>query len=42
MNATDPFEEADKLEALYEQGFCYDCGERNCGGLNPIDGSKDH
>jgi hypothetical protein len=27
---TDPYEEADKLEELYEEGYCYDCGELAC------------
>lgn len=27
---TDPHQDADMLDELYEQGYCYDCGELNC------------
>jgi hypothetical protein len=27
---TDPVEDQDRLEQLYKQGYCYDCGEKNC------------
>lgn len=27
---TDPYEDEDRLEELYEEGYCYDCGELHC------------
>jgi hypothetical protein len=29
-------------EYAYKNGYCYDCGEKNCEGINSLTGEKDH
>ena len=31
-----------EIYAACDKGYCYDCGELNCGGINSLTGEKDH